>query len=334
MALLFADGFEDGSAAWTLSNMALGSGRFGNGLVASTAAGQADTGFAPTAGPILAGFAFKPVSATAGSFATFFNGASIHVVLVRGGGGEIQVCRSAPGNVLGTSATGVLPTGAWSYVEAKVTVHDTTGSAVLRVNGVQVLNLTNVDTKDSSLTTAASLKLGHNSAFTPPGIGNAFDDVYIADTTGSVNNDFLGELTVEHLRPASDDTAQWVGSDGNSTANYDLVDEAGAYNGTDFVASSTVGQRDLYVPVPSTLPISAPVLGVVVSAVAMKTDAGTRTAKLICKEGSGGTVRQSADIGLPTSFGELRAVFERKGDGTQFTVADVNALRVGIEVST
>ena len=164
--------------------------------------------------------------------------------------------------------------------------------------------------------------------------GNAWDDVYIADATGTLNNDFLGELTVEHLRPAVDDTAQWLGSDANSVDNWALVDEAGAYNGADYVASSTIGQTDLYTPAASARAITSPVLGVVVAAVAMKTDAGTRTVKLDVKEGSGGTVRKSAELGLPTTFGELRAVFERKGDGSQFTIADVNALRMGIEVVT
>ena len=140
--------------------------------------------------------------------------------------------------------------------------------------------------------------------------------------------------TVEHLRPAADEATQWLGSDGDSSNNFQLVDEAGTYSGTDYVASSTVGQRDLYVPGVSARPITSPVFGVVVAAVAQKTDAGVRTVKLDVKEGSGGTVRQSAELGLPTTFGELRAVFERKGDGSQFTMADVNALRMGVEVVT
>ena len=69
-------------------------------------------------------------------------------------------------------------------------------------------------------------------------------------------------------------------------------------------------------------------------AVSQKTDAGVRTVKMNVKEGAGGTVRQSADLGLPTTFGEVWSIFERKGDGSQFTVADVNALRFGLEVST
>jgi hypothetical protein len=336
MALLFADGFEDGTTPWTLSNSALGTGRFGNGLVAGTAAGRAELGFTATAGPIIVGFAFKP--AGAGGFVQFHatvSSAGLHVGLTRGASGEIIAYRTSTSNVLGTSAVNVLPAAAWSYVEAKITIHDTTGTVVVRVNGVEVLNLSGLDTKDGSATTTALVVLGGGVGGGAAGVtANAWDDVYLADTTGSVNNNFLGELTVEHLRPAVDDTAQWLGSDGNSTDNWALVDEAGAYNGADYVASSTIGQRDLYTPAASARATTSPVYGVVVAAVAQKTDAGTRTAKLCVKEGSGGTVRQSADLGLPTSFGELRAVFERKGDGSQFTIADVNALRMGMEVST
>jgi hypothetical protein len=337
MTLLFADGFEDGTVPWTLgSSMALGTGRGGNGLVTGNTSSSAEVGFTVTAGPIITGFAFKP--AGAGYIGGFWGSAGLnaHVILTRGSGGEIIVTRGPTSPVtIGTTATGLLTVGSWNYIELKTTIHDTTGIVVLKVNGVQVLNLTNVDTKDSSVTTTASLRLGAGVAGNLPTVlSNAWDDVYIADATGTVNNDFIGDVIVEHLRPVSDDTAQWLGSDANSVNNWDLVDEAGTFNGADYVASSTVGQRDLYTSTSSTKPITAPVAGVVAVAVAMKTDAGTRTVKLDIKEGSGGTVRASADLGLPTTFGEIRAVFDRKGDGTAWTVADVNNLRMGYEVST
>jgi hypothetical protein len=334
MALLFADGFEDGSQAWTLENsMALGTGRFGNGVVAgANTSSQANVGILPIS-TVIVGFAFKP--AGTGFFFNLYQGPYPQVSLTRGASGEIVVYRGlTAGSPLATSATNVLPAAAWSYVEVKTTINNSTGSVVVRVNGVQVVNVTGVDTQEEpSLATADMVRLGQASIGLTA-VGNAWDDVYICNTTGTVNNDFLGELTVDHLRPGADDTAQWLGSDGNSTNNYDLVDEAGTAVTTDYVASSTVGQRDLYTPVASTKAATSPVLGVVVCAVAMKTDAGTRTVKLDVKEGSGGTVRQGTEQGLPTTFGELRQVFERKGDGSQFTVADVNALRMGIEVAS
>ncbi|MET0787496.1 MAG: hypothetical protein ABWY25_12420 [Paenisporosarcina sp.] len=328
MTLIFADGFEDGSAGWVLTNISVGAGRFGNGLTVTSGSGIATASMSSTAGPIIAGFAFKPTG-IGGGFFTFAGGvADSHVSLIRGSSGEIIVHNA--GTVRGSSAIGVLPSGAWSYVEVKAVIHATTGSVIVRVNGVQILSLTNIDTADSS-TMTSWLKLGATPS-TNGTIGNAFDDFYLVDTTGTVNNDFLGEIAVEHLRPASDDTAQWLGTDGNSVNNYDLVDEAGAFNGTDYVASSTIGHRDLYVPTPSSRPITSPVVAVMVSTVAQKTDVGTRTVKMCVKEGAGGTVRQSAELGLPSSFGEINAIFERKGDGSQFTVADVNNLRFGIEV--
>ncbi|MET0786106.1 MAG: hypothetical protein ABWX90_04135 [Candidatus Saccharimonadales bacterium] len=333
MALIFCDGFEDGTTAWTLTNsMAVGTGRFGSGIVAGLTTSYALGGFPPTTGPIIAGCAFK--STAAASAIMGFTGPSnvSHVLLTRGAGGELIAYRTASGSVIGSSAAGVLPAGAWSYIEAKVTIHDSTGSLIVRVNGIEVLNLINVDTKDTQ-TVTDSLRFG-SSTFSTTVIGASWDDVYIADNTGSFNNDFLGELTVEHLRPAADDTVQWVGSDGNSTDNYALVDEAGVYVPSDYVESSTVGQRDLYTVTPSTRSVSAPVLAVMPVAVALKTEAGTRTLKLDIKEGSGGTVRSSSGLGIPSSFGEVRAVFDRKNDGTQWTVADVNNLRIGYEVAT
>jgi hypothetical protein len=334
--LLFADGFEDGSAGWALNaNIALSTGRFGNGLLSTGSTGTATLGIVPTAGPIIVGFAVQRPSVACDLVSVSnLDQAARHVKLSAGADGTITVYRglTGTGTILGSTVANVVPSGAWSYVEVRVTIHDTTGSVVVRANGVQVLNLTNIDTKDGSSTVASSIELGYHNTIS--GTGQRFDDVYLVDTTGTVNNTFLGEMTVEHLRPNGDDTAQWVGSDLDSVNNYQLVDEAGAFDPADYVAASTVGQRDLYTVAPSARPISSPVLGVIATAVASKTDAGTRTVRLEVKEGAGGAVRQSAELGLPTTFGELRAVFERKGDGSQFTVADVNALRVGMEVMT
>lgn len=329
MTLLFADGFEDGSTAWTLTNATLGTGRSGNGVVSSVGTnGRAETGITPTLGPIIAGFAVKPVSSSAGAIGALANGTSANIGLNRNGAGGIDVFRFAVGTIIASTAAGVLPAGAWSYVEVKATSHASTGTVVVRVNGIQVLSLTGQNTGGTLIN---NFMVGHvNNTL----LGNAYDDVYIADTTGSVNNDFIGDVIVEHLRPVADDTAQWLGSDGNSTNNYDLVDEAGAFNSADYVASATVGQRDLYTIGASSKPSAAAVAGVIAVAVAMKTDAGARGVKLDLKEGSGGTVRSSAELGLPTTFGEISAVFDRKADGSAWTVADVNALRIGYEVST
>ena len=261
MTLLFADGFEDGSLGWTFGGIgtALGAGRFGNGLVTGGSSAYATTGFPPTTAVMTAGVAFRPVASS--GFMAFYDGALANISLARGAGGEVIAHTGV--TVLGSSASGVLPAGAWSYVELRATVHQTTGIVVVRVNGVEVINLANQDTQSSSVVSHTALRLGNNAAQGAV-TGDAFDDVYICNGLGSYNTTFLGDLTVEHLRPGADDTVQFVGSDGNSVDNFQLVDEAGAYNGADYVASSTVGQRDLYTPVASARAGSSGVFGVLV----------------------------------------------------------------------
>lgn len=327
MALLFADGFETGTAAWSMNtNTSLtASGRFGNG-VASTGGGSGiSVGIAPNTNTIIVGFASKPTS-SGGELVqlSYDNNPSISVN--RGSGGEVFVERGFS-TILSTSAVNVMPGNAWSYIELKTFIADSpSGNVTVRVNGVEVINSSGIDTKDSA-TIVSTNKVQFVVA-----TSYVVDDVYICDNTGSVNNDFLGELMVEHMVPNSDDTSQWVGSDGNSVNNFDLVNETGPYNSSDYVASSTVGDRDLYLPTTSSRPVSSPVRGVIVSAIAQKTDAGIRTARLVIKEGAGGTVRTSSTMGLPTTFGELRALWDRKADGSAWTVADVNQLRFGMEV--
>ena len=70
-----------------------------------------------------------------------------------------------------------------------------------------------------------------------------FDDVYLMAGTG---DEFLGDCTVATLLPTGNGFVnQFVGSDGNSTDNYLLVDEQPP-SSTDYVGSATTGQQDLY----------------------------------------------------------------------------------------
>lgn len=83
------------------------------------------------------------------------------------------------------------------YVEVKFVIHDTAGSVEVRVDGTTVLNLTNQDTRNGTPTTANTLRFGPFMYI---------DDLYILDTTGSTNNDFLGDVKVVAVLPDSDGT--------------------------------------------------------------------------------------------------------------------------------
>lgn len=143
---------------------------------------------------------------------------------------------------LGTSSVGLL-SGAYTYVELKVFVHQTLGTVDLRFDGVDVLNLTNVNTRGSFFadTSVAVLRIrGEN------GTGIRMDDLYIADDTGTKNNDFLGDVRVDTLVPTSDDTTEFDTST-PSANHFENVDEAaGVDEDTSYIETPTNGDRDIF----------------------------------------------------------------------------------------
>jgi hypothetical protein len=66
--------------------------------------------------------------------------------------------RRGGSTILGTTSFN-LSTGIWYYVEFKVTIHDSTGTAQIKVDGDSKLSLTGQDTKQTSNATANSIRL-------------------------------------------------------------------------------------------------------------------------------------------------------------------------------
>lgn len=72
------------------------------------------------------------------------------------------------------------------------------------------------------------------------------DKMWLADGTGTYNNDFFGNIKAEYVAPTGNGaTSNWVGSDGNSTDNYLLVDED-PMSMTDYIRGDTQGDIDLF----------------------------------------------------------------------------------------
>lgn len=118
---------------------------------------------------------------------------------------------------------------AWNYVELKTKVHQTEGSLEIRVNEHTVIHETNIDTmSDSSVNAFIDEVL---IAFSPSVQVNAdytyIDDIYIATTSGTINNDFLGNCEVTTLYPtASGSYTQFEPTPAYSgTENYDIVND-------------------------------------------------------------------------------------------------------------
>lgn len=135
-----------------------------------------------------------------------------------------------------TSPVQALTQNQWHYVEVKVTVHNSAGAFEVRVDGSNVLSDSSVNTRAGSTNNHCNRVRFHGSNF---GINSAatLDDVYILDTTGAVNNDFLGNRRVTTIFPnAPGSSTQWTPDTGN---NYARVNNVASDGDSSYVQSST-----------------------------------------------------------------------------------------------
>src|SRR5262249_9532244 len=124
-----------------------------------------------------------------------------HVDIVVQSDGRIKA-RRAGSVTLGTS-TSFLSAGAFNYIEIKITISGTVGVVAIRVNGTLTgwLNLSSQNTQNGGAGTITNIILGGDLVTNALAAPSRFDDVVILDTTGAVNNDFLGDCRVEAIFP-------------------------------------------------------------------------------------------------------------------------------------
>ena len=93
--------------------------------------------------------------------------------------GAIEFRRGTMGGTfVAASAPGLVTTEDWYYFEVKARLHDTNGSVIVRLDNIERLNLTDIDTKNAGTKTVIdSLVLGSNTV-------TRFDDLYLKTGAG------------------------------------------------------------------------------------------------------------------------------------------------------
>jgi len=324
MALLFMDGFDanDAPVKWgggvvSISNATT---RFGTGLAfASNTGGVTPLKSFTASAQVFVGAAIYPTAQRA-VWTLYADAATVaHLTLIYLSTGAFELRRgTSAGTIIATSAI-VLQVNTWGYVEMSAIVSDTVGAVTVRLNGTAVITLTGADTKNAGTSTnldAISLVQFMN-----------YDDLYVCDGTGSVNNGFLGDVRVQTLMPtgagASTQLTPSVGS------NWDNVNDA-PYVSTTYNSSSTAGQRDTYT-MGDLIAGTGTVFAMQDTILSLKSDAGAASIKAAVK--SGGTVYYDSTISLGTSLGAYPAVRETDpATAAAWTVANVNALEFGAEI--
>lgn len=213
--------------------------------------------------------------------------------------GQLFVSRN--GTVLATSSSAVAA-GVYNFIEVKATINNTTGSFEVRLNGNNVLSATNVDTQNTANAFINEVALGcYTKALGDTTLcTHRYDDFYFCDTTGSTNNDFLGDIRVDAIFPTADGFySQWTTSTGID--HFALVDETDP-NTTDYNSDGTIGNKDSYVMQNPPALLSQTIHGVKAKVAALKDDAGARSLKVGIRSGSTNGLSAAKALGTSQAY--------------------------------
>lgn len=265
--------------------------------------------------------------------------ATKHISVVRNTAtGQLEIRRGEGNGTLLATSTDSVPTGSWNHYGVEYKIDDTTGYVRVYVNGADTPTVEFTGDTRNGGTLGTVTHIGFAYYHSTQRVMDWFlFDTATSDPLNAVDG-VLGDVRVEDLGPIGNGAAnQWVGSDGNSTDNYLLVDDDATT--TDYVGSATSGQQDLYAledvlaaPAGGSIEVFAVQLDVLHA----KSDAGTALPLLGVLRDADGTVATetlAAPASISTAYTWTRgSVRTLDPDGVAWTEATVNALQAGVEV--
>lgn len=276
----------------------------------------------PNMGTAIVGMGWRSKNATYGTLTilTFYDLTGVQSYLrVNGTTHKLEYVR-ANGTVLGTGTVTIQPQS-WVYLEVKVTFHSTAGSVEVRVNGTTDILATNVATQSTAGAYTNRIKWCGTD-------GQYVDDIYVADTEGTINNDFMGDVKVEAVVPnGAGSTTDFTPSTGS---NWENVDDVPPDDDTTYNASATPGDIDT-LALGSLVTTTGTVKGIQVTNRWRKDDAGSRSARRVIRVGT--TDYEGDVVTLTDDYVSATDVIEQNPDtSAAWSIADVNALEAGYKV--
>jgi hypothetical protein len=168
---------------------------------------------------------------------------SLHVI--RGAALDLNA-NSTASQLVASSVPGAIKFNQWVHIAAKVTPT----TCVVRVNNVEVINAT-VSTIQNGLPSTFSQVLMHGGTFgqlAGAGWAGRVDDLVVLNTSGAANNDFLGDVRVDYLKPngsgyVSDSV---IGGSSPAATRWQSVDDVVSDGDATFVELEEVGDKDSY----------------------------------------------------------------------------------------
>jgi hypothetical protein len=353
MALLMNDGFDSYSVT---SDLLLGKWNNNGGAVISTTGGRFGGGAMQigstnsitgilsksygltTTNPLYFGFWFKqgsgiPTYGAGGTNAAGFclpNSTSYSsMISVQANTGYAQIMELG-GGVIGTTSVNICDNN-WHWIEMAYTFASTaTGSAKLYIDGVQLLNLTNIVTMSASnVTLSGYIGLYNmlNGNIGSPSVTAYYDDVLVWDNTGTAFNTFpLGPQRISTLKPNADgDLTQFTPS--TAGTHYNMVN--GGYTSANNISDTGTGNTDLY-KFPS-LPYTPATVNAVIGHYYGQ-NPGTGSANLIPQLKTGTTTVSGSTDPLANATNKLfQQNWYTDATGAAWTANSVNSMQIGLK---
>jgi hypothetical protein len=270
---------------------------------------------------LICGFAIQQSSGSAGQDLFDIRASTTNACRVTlDSNGRIAV-KNSGGTTIATGTT-VLRTGVWHYIEIKAFQNGASGTIEVHLTGVVEIASTVGNIGSANFDTVLMT--------TGNGIIVFYDDVYVADTTGTWANDFLGDVKIATIMPSSDGAhTQFTPSTG--TAHWSLVDEISASppNGdTDYVADGVAGDIDTYGY--QDVDTAATIYAIQQTMYARKDDTLARQIANVIRQGGADTVKTARVLASTYDFyGEI---YPSDPASAQWTPTNVNADEFGVKV--
>jgi hypothetical protein len=216
----------------------------------------------------------------------------------------------------------------WHWVEFHYLMSSTNGTMEAWLDGTQVINVTGVNTTyyNSSSFVGVYICTSDNgySLYTA-----YVDDLYILNTSGSVNNGRLGDSRIITLEATSDASPN-NGTPYSGSTHYGAIDEAQWSSSNYLTITNTSGQEELFGF--ASMAISPQnIWNVRVLSVAEKTDSGAASAEMVVS--SSGVVANGGSQSVLTSWSVLDGLFSvDPNTSSQWTTSAVNSLKAGYKV--
>ncbi len=237
------------------------------------------------------------------------------------------------GTEVARSAANVIRAGVYEFIEIHVRAGNTGspgGAVEVRVNGQTVIDETGVDTTATANINIQSVYLA------PHGGTNAetcyYQDWYVCDISGSVNNDFLGDTVWTTLFPNGDGVVQdWTPS--ATGAGYLMIDEATPDDDSSYIVSAAANDESEF-DLPNASTETATISACIHRYLARKDDtgAGSTQGSIVSSESSPETTDTGADNALTQTYAVYSDVSETDpATGAAWTPAAVNAARLKFE---